>query len=366
MTKDRFCWRACFCFSILATLAWAGCGKKDPGAEATPAPEVTVTVAHKAPLNDSLRVSGNLAALPNRDAKVSAVVPGRIAAVLVAEGDSVRANQELARLDNPSLHDQLRQADAAVAQASANVENARISEQRNEGLLQRGIAARKEVEDARTQLAVNESLLKQATAARSAAQTQVARSVLQAPFAGTVVHRFLGAGEQVDGTSNQPVVEVAEVDTLELLGTVPASRLSTIKTGTGFNFQTPEVPGATFPATVAAVLPSVDPATDNGTVRIRIKNNRNLLKLGMFISVDLPVAESSQQLVVPRQAVYPDEGGEPHVYKVVGDEAEFVPVQLGAQTKDQVQILSGIEDGDKVILNGGYGLPEKTKVHVKP
>jgi multidrug efflux pump subunit AcrA (membrane-fusion protein) len=114
------------------------------------------------------------------------------------------------------------------------------------------------------------------------------------------------------------------------------------------------------------VLPSVDPATDNGTVRIRIKNNRNLLKLGMFISVDLPVAESAQQLVVPRQAVYPDEVGEPHVYKVVGDEAEFVPVKLGAQTKDQVQILSGIEDGDKIILTGGYGLPEKTKVRVKP
>src|SRR5882724_11545619 len=144
LTKDKFCWRACFLLSSLATLAMAGCGKIDPGPYATPVPEVTVTVAHKAPLNDSLRVSGNLAALPNRDAKVSSVVPGRIAAVLVAEGDSVRANQELARLDNPSLHDQLRQADAAVAQASANVENARISEQRNEGLLQRGIAARKE------------------------------------------------------------------------------------------------------------------------------------------------------------------------------------------------------------------------------
>ena len=366
MTNDKFLRQPYFFLVLMATFVSAGCGKKDPGPEATAVPEVTVTVAHKAPLNDSLRVSGNLAALPNRDAKVSAVVPGRIQAVLVAEGDSVSPNQELARLDNPSLHDQLRQADAAVGQANANVENAKISEKRNEDLLQRGIAARKEVEDARTQLAVNESLLKQASAARSAAETQVARLVLRAPFAGTVVHRFLGAGEQVDGTSNQPVVEVAQVDTLELLGTVPASRLSTIKAGTGFNFQTPEVPGATFPAQVVAVLPSVDPATDNGMVRVRIKNNRKLLKLGMFITVELPVAENAPMLVVPRQAVYPDEGGEPHVYKVVGEDAEFVPVKLGAQTKDQVQILSGIEEGDKIILNGGYGLPEKSKVHVKP
>src|SRR5262249_47001028 len=151
------------------------------------------------------RVSGNLAAPPNRDAKIAALVPGKIKQVLVAEGISVREGQELAKLDNASLVDQLRQAEAAVAQAKANSENRRMSAQRNEGLLQRGIAARKELEDARTQLAVNESLLKQAEAVRSAAQTQVARSVLRAPFAGTVVHRFLGAGEQVDGTSGQPV-----------------------------------------------------------------------------------------------------------------------------------------------------------------
>ncbi|MFY9559090.1 MAG: efflux RND transporter periplasmic adaptor subunit [Terriglobales bacterium] len=366
MIEDKLRSQA-WCLLILAALLLAeGCGKKDPGTEATAVPEVTITVVRKAPLNDSLRVSGNLAALPNRDAKISALVPGRIQAVLVTEGDSVSAGRILAMLDSTSLQDQWRQAEAAVAQAKANVGNAKLSAERNEGLLQRGIAARKELEDARTLLAVNESLLKQAEAARSAAQTQLARSVLRSPFAGTVVHRFLGAGEQVDGTSSQSVVEVADVSVLELLGTVPASRLSEIRKGAEFSFQTSEVPGATFQAQLAAVLPSVDPATDNGTVRIRIKNAGRLLKLGMFVSVDLPLAEAVTGLVVPRQAVYPDETGEPHVYKISGDDAEFVPVRLGAQAKDQVQILSGIAEGDKIILTGGYGLPEKTKVRVKP
>ncbi|MBI3475826.1 MAG: efflux RND transporter periplasmic adaptor subunit [Acidobacteria bacterium] len=366
MTKNRFLSRTGVAVAICATLLSMSCSKKDPATEAAIVPEVTVTVVHKAPLNDSLRVSGNLSALPNRDAKVSAVVPGRIAEVLVAEGAQVQANQELAKLDNPSLHDQMRQAEAAVAQAKANVENARVSAERVAGLFERGIAARKEIEDARTLLAVNESLLKNAEAALSAAQTQVARSVLRAPFAGTVVHRFLGVGEQVDGTSNQPVVEVAQIDPLELLGTVPGSRLSTIKANVDLSFQTPEVPGVTFQAKVADVLPAVDPATGNGTVRIRIKNSRNLLKLGMFISIDLPVSESAHVLVIPRQAVYPDEAGEPHVYKVSGEDAAFVPVKVGTQTKDQVQILDGIQEGETIILAGGYGLPEKAKVRVKP
>jgi multidrug efflux pump subunit AcrA (membrane-fusion protein) len=110
----------------------------------------------------------------------------------------------------------------------------------------------------------------------------------------------------------------------------------------------------------------VDPGTNNGSVRIRLENRKHLLKLGMFASVQLPVTGGgSNRLVVPKQAIYPDESGEPHVYKVVGDEAVSVPVELGVQAKDKVEVLSGIKEGDTIIFTGGYGLPEKSKVRVK-
>jgi membrane fusion protein (multidrug efflux system) len=160
-------------------------------------------------------------------------------------------------------------------------------------------------------------------------------------------------------------VEVASIDKLELLGTVPAYRLSEIKAGDEFPFQTSAVPEAKFTAQLISVLPAVDPATNNGTVRIRLGNPKHQLKLGMFISVNLPLKQSGPRLVVPRQAIYPDESGEPHVYKIAGDKAESVPVQLGAQSKDLIEIVSGVQEGDTVILTGGYGLPEKAKVHVK-
>ena len=174
------------------------------------------------------------------------------------------------------------------------------------------------------------------------------------------------AGEQVDGTSAQPVIEVADVSTLELQGQVPGSRLSEIRRGTDFQFKTAEVPDQTFQASVVSILPAVDPATGNGTVRMQIRNPGRLLKLGMFVSVELPLREPVRGLVVPRQAIYPDESGEPHVYRLSGDEVEFVPVTPGAQAADKVQVLSGLNEGDKIILTGGYGLPEKTKVRVKP
>lgn len=364
---DRRTWSV---IALVAVLCIAGCGKRKADDEessggATAIPEVTVTKVSKATLATPLVVNGNLTGPPNRDAKVAALVPGRVARVAVVEGDAVKEGQILAELESSQLKDQVRQAEAAAAQAQANVENARISAERNQGLLQRGIAARKEVDDARTQLAVNEAAFRQAEAALSVARTQLSRAEIRAPFAGTVVRRFLGVGDQVDGTAAQPVVEVANVETLELLGTAPAARLNSIKTGQDFEFQSDVAPGRSFKASIVAVLPAVDPGTNNGTVRIRIANPKHLLKVGQYLSITLPVKARGEGLVVPKQAIYPDEAGEPHVYRVKGDEAEAIAVELGVETNDRAEILSGVKEGDTVILAGGYGLPEKAKVRVK-
>jgi cobalt-zinc-cadmium efflux system membrane fusion protein len=350
-------------------LGLAGCGRsggaEDSGAS-TPVPEVTVAKVERAPITQNLIVSGNLAALPNRDAKVAALVAGRIARVLVVEGDRVKEGQPLAELDSTLLQEQERQAEAAVAQAKASAENARVAAEREESLLARGISSRKEVEDARTQLAVNSATLKQAEAGLATAKAQVSRSVVRAPFPATVVKRFAAPGEQVDGTAAQPVVEVAQIEILELMGTVPATRLSEVNLGQAFSLETNAVPDTKFTAKVVSILPAVDPATNNGTVRIRIENAKHQLKFGQYLSINVPVKQHGQHLVVPRPAIYPDESGEPHVYLVTRDEATSVAVKVGVQSGDKAEILEGINEGDTVIVTGGYGLPEKSKIRVKP
>jgi RND family efflux transporter MFP subunit len=285
--------------------------------------------------------------------------------VLVVEGSQVKEDEPLAEIDNTLLKEQERQAEGAVAQAKASADNARVAAEREEGLLGRGISSHKEVEDARTQLAVNTAALNQALAGLATARAQVARSTVRAPFAGTVVRRFAAAGEQVDGTASQPVVEVAQIEALELMGTVAAPRLPDIRTGEVFTFNTSAVPDVQFAAKVESILPAVDPATNNGTVRIRIQNSKKLLKLGQYLSIDLPLKQKGTRLVVPKQAVYPDESGQPHVYKVSGDSAESVEVKLGVQSADKVEILEGVNAGETVVVTGGYGLPEKSKVRVK-
>lgn len=339
----------------------------DAAAEAVAS--VTVTQVTRSNISRTLSVTGTIAAPPNEDVKVSSLVPGRIARILVAEGEHVAAHQVLAQIDSSTLRDQVQQAEGALQQAKASLQNATANRQRQESLLQRGIAAGKEVEDARTQETVAQGALNQAEAALSIAHQQLARAEIRSPIDAVVVKRFVNGGEQVDGTAAQPVVEVANVQMVELLGNVPADYLSKIHVGQKLTLTSEGVPGITFNASVFAVSPAVDPASNVGLVRIRIANPKGLLRLGMFLSAPVAVDSHSNALVVPPQAIYRGEDAQPHVYRIKEDKdgakAELVAVKVGLETPDKTELVDGVNEGDTVILNGGYGLDDGAKVKVQ-
>lgn len=340
-------------------------GEDAKSESAEPVAEVTVTQVARADISSMLTVTGTIAGLPNQDVKVSSLVPGRVAQMLVAEGDHVSQGQVLAKIDDRPFLDQIQQAEAGVEQAKANVENARLNRDRNENLFQRGIAARKELEDARTQMAVSEAALRQAEAALSLAKLQLSRTEVRSPLAGTVVKRLVSVGEQVDGTAAAPIFEVANVTEVELFGNVPAVYLGKIRAGQSLPVMTDTFPGKTLAGRIVAISPAVDPATNVGLVRIRISNPAGLLRLGMFVSAQLALETHADALVVPAQAIYRNEEGKPQVYRVQGENAEAVPVELGIEAKDRVELLSGVKPGETIILTGGYGLSDKAKVRVK-
>ena len=357
-------------------LAWVlapACSKSpDAGGEESPdhpeeaVPEVTLTRVERADISAKLAVTGTLAALPNQDVKVSSLVPGRIARMMVAEGDRVKAGRVMAKVDDRPFLDLIQQAEGAVAQAKANLENARLNLRRNEGLFERGIAARKDLEGSRTEVAVDEAALRQAEAALALARLQLARTEVLSPLDGIVVKRLVSVGEQVDGTAAQPVFEVASLGEVELFGNVPASYLPKIHEGTALTASADAFPDKNFPARVVAISPAVDSATNVGVVRIRIANGAGLLRLGMFLTAQLPIETHLKALVVPPPAVYRDEQNQPQVYRVNGDSAEAVAVKLGLESPTQVELLSGVKEGDTVILTGGYGLAARAKIKVKP
>lgn len=358
----------------LGSVFLLGCSKRPaeagsegaPGNTADVVAEVTVTRVERADISSTLSVSGTIASLPNQDVRVSSLVPGRVARMMVTEGDQVEAGQVLAKIDDRPFRDQLQQAEAAVEQAKANLENARLNRDRNENLFQRGIAARKELEDARTQVSVDEAAWRQAEAALALARLQLTRTEARSPLDGTVVKRLVSVGEQVDGTAAQPLFQVANVREVELFGNVPALYLDRIRVGQTLRISTDAFPGKEFGGRVVAISPAVDPSTNVGLVRIRISNGAGLLRLGMFLTTQVPLETHVKALVVPPQAVYRDQEGKPHVYRLQGENAEAVPVKLGLETQERVELLSGVQAGDTLILTGGYGLGARSRIKVKP
>jgi RND family efflux transporter MFP subunit len=368
MIQDRIT-RFSLALMTAAISACAGCSNHSTeGANDAPTAQVTLTRVVRTDISQTLSLTGTAAALPNQDVKVSAQVAGRVAELTVAEGDAVHAGQVLARLDDRTYRDQLKQAEAALQQAKASFDNAKASRARNEDLFQRGIVARKDLEDARTQESVATAAEQQAEAALELARLQVARSEIVSPLNGAVAKRFVSVGEQVDGTAAQPIVEVAGLRELEFLGNAPAMYLAKLRPGESVDVTTEAVPGTKFPGRVVAVSPSVDPATGVGSVRIRVPNAKGLLRLGFFLNAEVPIDTHARALTIPPEAIYRNESGQTRVFVVNQDSAKAVPVKVGIETKDRVELADAgtIREGDNIILSGGYGLGDSAKIQVQP
>lgn len=316
-------------------------------------------------LVEALLARGAIAAPPNEDVKLASQVPGRVVAMSVAEGDSVRAGQVVAEIETPPLEDQQRQARAALAQAKVALENARLNLARTEHLFERGIAAGKEVEDARSQVATAEAGLEQAQAALAAADRQLVRARVTSPISGQVVKRFVGVGEQVDGTAAQPLLEVANVDRVEVGAHVSSEHLGRVRVGQPAAIVSDAWPERTFEGEVLAIAPAIDPATNAALVRIRVKNPEHLLKVGMFAQARIGLREKKGVLVVPPSAVSKTDEGTA-VYVVSGEEAVRTKVTIGLETPEAVEVLSGVEEGQKVLVSSIHGLGEKARLAAKP
>lgn len=356
-------WLTAAMLALAAATACSRGGEPEEPSDEQAVPTISATAAPIArrTVVSEIVVRGSITALPNEDVKVSAQVPGRVDALTVAEGDTVRQGQVIARIDTRTLLDQQRQAAAARQQASAQLENAQLNLVRNQQLFTRGIAAGKEVEDARMAVAQAQAALDQADAAGSTAALQIERASIRAPIGGQVVKRMISVGEQVDGTAAQPIVEIANLARVELAANVPALEIAHVAVGQTVRITTDAYPDRSFAGSVVALAPAVDPATNTTLVRVRIDNPDRLLKVGMFAEGHVQLEEHADALVVPAAALVRDNGSAA-VYVVSGDTATRREVTTGIEQDGLVELRSGVSDGESVLTSGVHGLGDSVKI----
>jgi len=313
---------------------------------------------------DSIEIRGTVAPLPDRDAQVSAQVPGRLLRLLVREGDRVTSGQLLAKLDDGPFVDDLHAAEAALAKTRVEVRSAEATAARVERVYEHGIAAKQEVDDARARAQSAGATASEAEAAARRAQRQVERAGIRSPLAGVVVRLLRRPGELVDGTPATPIVEVADPSRLELVADVPAADLVRLEREQAAEVAISTLPGTPLAAKVAAVSPSVDRATGLGVVRIALPEGSHI-PIGVLGTARVQVGPARTSVGVPSPAVRSGAGGEVEVVLCGADgQAHVRRLPRGTSTGGRTE-TPGLERGQRVVVSAVLGIGDGDPIEIE-
>ncbi|NTX07941.1 efflux RND transporter periplasmic adaptor subunit [Myxococcus sp. CA040A] len=312
----------------------------------------------KRPFARTLEVVGQLDFNNNRRAQLSTRGEALIVEVRADVGDEVKAGQALVVVTSGAVGaDQGR-----LSSAQARVEASRAALARQQSLVDSGISARKSLEQAQADVVAAEAERDAAraslTAAGASANSQQGTYTLTAPFAGTVVSRDAVPGRQVG--AGQTLLQIADLSTLWALLEVPEADASVVRAGQPVTLSFESMPGETREATLTRVGASVDPTTRTVRARVELPNPEGALKAGLFLRARVQVAAEHQALLVPRAAIQRAEGRTLVFVKKDAGLYEPVVVELGAGTREAVEVVKGLSEGQEVVTTGAFLL--KTEI----
>ncbi|QSQ20819.1 efflux RND transporter periplasmic adaptor subunit [Pyxidicoccus parkwayensis] len=338
---------------LLLGVAWvlstSGC-KKD---EAAPTEEPVVTLgqenvarAEVSALQSGPGISGTLQA--RSAAAVRSEVGGTILEIKAEQGQRVRKGQELARIEDTTLRDQLIAARTAARTAESALQVAKSEEERNSKLAKAGVITQRDYERIQLSVSQAEGQLAEAHSRLALSREQVGRARVTAPFDGVVSERQASAGDVVQ--PGAPLFTVVDPRTLRLEASVPAAKLEQVKAGTPVEFEVTGYGDRTFSGKVERINPVVDPGTGQVRIYVTIPNTDLELLAGLFAEGRV-ASEARRALSVPVDAI--DEANHATaVLRVQDERVHRVPVTLGLRddVAQRVEVRSGLKAGDVVLL----------------
>ena len=284
---------------------------------------------------------------------------------LVDIGAHVTAGQLLAEIETPELDQQLRQAQAAQAQAQANLDLARITAARYQNLLKVDGVSKQEVDQANGTLAADEANLKVAIATVDQLKDLQSFEKVTAPFAGTITARYIDIGSLIASGTNTLLFRLVETSTLRVYVNVPETYSPDIAPGVSADVRVPEVVGQKFPGEVVRTAGAIDPSTRTLLTEVRVPNPKGVLVPGQFGEVTFHLRSSRPAVVIPSNTLLFRAQG-PQVALVKGDgKVHLQSVQLGRDFGNSLEVLSGLTPEDLVISNPSDSIAEGALVEVQ-
>lgn len=373
-------------FIVVAFVLLAGCKNKSPEKDADPKPtagevphndepehaglpkrvrlspkvisaaRILTAPATTEVLSSTVSLPGEIVADPDRSARVSTPIAGRLVGVHFKEGTSVTKGQTLATVRIPELGKVRGALTAATAKAAA----ARTNADRLSGLAEKGLAAKQEALSAKADadaLDAEVGALREQLAALGGPAGGGAELVIRAPVSGVVVTRDAVIGQPI--TTEQTIATIADLDEAWFLGRVFEKDLGRLRLGSRAEVELNAYPKERFDGTIEYLGKQIDPVARTVTARIRLANRADILRIGLFGSARVSVDEDAKKtpaLVVPRSALT-EIGGKAVVFvRHADDDFELHEVVLGEASLGKVEVVSGLREGEMIVTEGVFTL----------
>ena len=353
-------------FALLACVAAGtqGCGEEEVTV-AELLPSVSVYVLEARTLAEEIKASGDLEAQFHTE--IAAEVEGRVTDLTIDEGGSVEQGVVVIEIDPERRKLDLAAAKARLAQARAELANQQRKTKRIRELRSQNVSSIQQLEEAETMLALARSSVSAEEAAVGVAERRVRDSSVAAPFAGLVARRSVELGEFVQpGTS---LFELVALDPLEAIFSLTELDTERVRVGQRVDITVGAFPGRVFEGRVTFVAPTVDPDTRTLRIKAEVDNAEGQLRPGLFARINLGVAERSDVLMVPAEALIQRVGGA-SIYRVKATEGsegrvERVSVEVGSTDGDFVEVRGDVRPGDAIVRRGHGGLANGMTVVVR-
>lgn len=318
---------------------------------------VGAVAAERAAIRAVLHVSGVVVPAEGGEFLVLAPEPTRLIDVTKMPGDVVKSGDVLALFDLPSAALSVSRVAAEVAAAQAQVENARINQERIRGFVERGLVPRRDLEIADRDLASAQDTLERARTAHAAAQAGVTRATIRAPFDGIVAARSRNPGDMILSTTD-PVMRIVDPRRLEVVASIPREDQSRVVTGA--TARVAAVGSDTVRLTVAGRATNV--SAEAVPFRL-VFAGPHMLAVDMTVQLDIDAEERADTVLVPAEAVIRD-NGESVLFVAAGSHAERRVVKTGIEEAARIEINDGVRAGELVITRGQVGLTDGATITV--
>ncbi len=346
---------------------------------------VTASLVYPSQTFTLLNASGYV--VPQRKAAVAAKVTGRIIALYVEEGNRIKKDQIIARLEADDVAAQRDQAQANLEvskqhleQAKAELADAKASFEREKSLLAQEFTTKAafDAAEARSKKAfaaasAAEAAIKASNAALKAANVALDYALIRAPFDAIVLTKNADIGDIVTpigaaANAKAAVVTIADLSSLQVEADVSESNLRVIKVGQPTEIQLDAIPDTRFKGAIHMVVPTAD--RTKATVMVKVKfinmDSRILPEMSAkvaFLSREVNRDEQEPRLAVPQKALKL-KNGNTTAFLVKGSKAEEVKVSTGSKLGDYIEINNGLKTGEKVVINPPSNLRNGSRIKI--